>query len=50
MTANVPLPGPPNPRLMVPVEVCHFPIYRGTYQLNSPPRLSDPFKWGAAPV
>jgi hypothetical protein len=49
MTAGVWLPGPPNPRLVVPVEVCHFPIYGGAYQLNPPP-LPDPFRWGAAPV
>jgi hypothetical protein len=49
ITANVSLPGPPNPRLVVPVEVCHFPIYGGAYQLNPPP-LPDPFKWGAAPI
>lgn len=49
LTANVSIPGPPNPRLVVPVEVCHFPIYGGAYQLNPPPS-PDPFKWGAAPL
>jgi hypothetical protein len=49
LTANLSIPGPPNPRLVVPVEVCHFPIYGGSYQLNPPP-FPDPFKWGAAPI
>jgi hypothetical protein len=49
VTANVSIPGPPNPRLVVPIEVCHFPIYGGAYQLNPPP-FPDPFKWGAAPI
>lgn len=48
--AGVSIPGPPNPRLVVPVEVCHFPIYGGAYQLDNPPLLQDPFAWGAAPV
>lgn len=50
LDAGVSIPGPPNPRLVVPVEVCHFPIYGGAYQLNNPPLLTDPFAWGAAPV
>jgi hypothetical protein len=49
VTANVSIPGSPNPRLVVPVEVCHFSIYGGAYQLNPPP-LPDPFRWGAAPI
>jgi hypothetical protein len=50
LDAGVSIPGPPNPRLVVPVEVCHFPIYGGAFQLNNPPPLQDPFAWGAAPV
>jgi len=49
LTAGAAIPGPPNPRLVVPVEVCHFPIYGGAYQLNPPP-FPDPFRWGAAPI
>lgn len=37
----------PNPRLVVPVQVCRFPIYRSVFQLNDfPPPLDDPFRWG----
>jgi hypothetical protein len=36
----------PNPRLVVPVQVCRFPIYRGIFQLNDfPPAQDDPFRW-----
>jgi hypothetical protein len=38
----------PNPRLVVPVQVCRFPIYRGFLQLNDfPPALDDPFRWAS---
>ena len=37
----------PNPRLVVPVQVCRFPIYRDSFQLNDfPPPFEDPFRWG----
>jgi hypothetical protein len=37
----------PNPRLVVPVQVCRFPIYRDFFQLNDfPPPLAAPFEWG----
>jgi hypothetical protein len=49
LDAGASIPGPPNPRLVVPIEVCHFPIYGGAYQLNPPP-FPEPFRWGAAPI
>jgi hypothetical protein len=43
--------GPPNARLVVPVEVCRFEIYApSAYQLNGAALLEDPFRWGASPL
>jgi hypothetical protein len=37
------LPGKPDARLVVPVEVCRFGIYAGAYQLNGSP-MDEPFR------
>jgi hypothetical protein len=50
LATRVLLPGPPNARLVVPVEVCRFGIYGAAYQLNGDALLADPFRWGAAPL
>ncbi len=50
LATRVLLPGPPDARLVVPVEVCRFGIYGGAYQLNGDAPLPDPFRWGAAPL
>jgi hypothetical protein len=45
-TCGVVFPGPggwPNPRLVVPVSVCNFPIYATWFQLNDP-AIDEPFK------
>ncbi|MFL5306970.1 MAG: hypothetical protein ACJ8F1_17270 [Polyangia bacterium] len=49
LAAQILLPGPPNARLVVPVQVCRFGIYGGAYQLNGE-LMPDPFEWGAAPL
>ncbi len=49
LATRLPLAGPPNPRLVVPIEVCWFRIFGGAYQLNGE-RLAHPFRWGAAPI
>ncbi len=49
LATRVELPGPPDARLVVPVEVCRFGIYGGAYQLNGGALVPDPFRWGAAP-
>jgi len=36
LATKILLPGPPDARLVVPVEVCRFGIYAGAYQLNGP--------------
>lgn len=48
-TGVVPI-APPDARLVVPVEVCHFAIYGAAYQLNGDALLKDPFRWGASPL
>jgi hypothetical protein len=50
LATGVALAGPPNPRLVVPVEVCHFAIYGDTFQLNGATAMADPFRWAAAPI
>ncbi|HVY37662.1 MAG TPA: hypothetical protein VHM31_06995 [Polyangia bacterium] len=50
LAARILLPGPPNARLVVPVQVCRFDIYGGAYQLNGAALMADPFEWGAAPL
>jgi hypothetical protein len=49
LAAQILLPGPPDPRLVVPVQVCRFQIYGGAYQLNGE-LMQDAFRWGAAPL
>ena len=49
LATQLPLTGPPNARLVVPIEVCWFDIFAGAYQLNGEP-LPQPFRWGAAPL
>lgn len=50
LATRISIPGPPNARLVVPVEVCRFGIYAAAYQLNGNALLNDPFRWGAAPL
>lgn len=50
LATKVALPGPPDSRLVVPVEVCRFGIYGDAYQLNGDRLLPDPFSWGASPL
>lgn len=50
LATKILLAGPPDARLVVPVEVCRFGIYGGAYQLNGAALMDDPFRWGAAPV
>jgi hypothetical protein len=45
LATQVALPGPPDARLVVPVEVCRFGIYADAYQLYGPP-LAQPFRIG----
>jgi hypothetical protein len=49
LATRILLPGPPDARLVVPVEVCRFGIYDQVYQLNGD-LLAQPFRWGAAPL
>ena len=50
LEAQILLPGPPNARLVVPVQVCRFDIYGAAYQLNGEALTPEPFEWGAAPL
>jgi hypothetical protein len=49
LATSLSLVGPPNPRLVVPIEVCWFDLFAGAYQLNGEP-LPQPFRWGGAPI
>jgi hypothetical protein len=50
LATRLPLVGPPNARLVVPIEVCWFSIFERAYQLNGAALLPQPFHWGAAPI
>jgi len=45
LATKILLPGPPDARLVVPVEVCRFGIYAGAYQLNGEV-MAQPFRIG----
>jgi hypothetical protein len=49
LATRLPLAGPPNARLVVPIEVCWFGVFARAYQLNGA-LLARPFRWGAAPI
>ncbi len=49
LSTSLALSGPPNPRLVVPIEVCWFNLFARAYQLNGEP-LAQPFRWGGAPI
>ena len=50
LAAQILLPGPPNARLVVPVQVCRFDIYGGAYQLNGDRSCRTLSNGGAAPL
>ncbi len=43
LATKILLPGPPDARLVVPIEVCRFGIYEGAYQLNGQ-LMAQPFR------